>query len=73
MFAPFTTIGVRVIVHVWMNVPTPLRLDGASEVSDAYREGDREWPHVAILWVCVTVAGSVNWVSCLGNTVDVWE
>jgi len=53
MSTPFTTVGVRVIVHVRRNVPTP----------------------VVILSECLTVTGDVRLVSvtCLGNTVDVWE
>jgi len=69
---PFTTIGVRVILHVWVNVPAPLRFDRTSEVSDAYKERSR-CPHVVILSVVVTVTGDLRLESCLGNTVDVCE
>ena len=48
---------------------TEVRQDEQSEQCIQGRSGCV--PHVTILSVCVTVAGSVAWVSCLVNTVDV--
>lgn len=65
--APFATIGVRVILHVWVKVPMLL----SKWVSDSEVHKHKN-PHVVIFRVVVTITGDVNLVSCsLGNTFDV--